>query len=94
MENEWAEAGRDSRLRLARLNFQARTGAGTNDVYRSVDLKQDWKLYPLDAQSAERDDQCQYSRAYLIGFAGAEALGLLCHVCFMGYLLYNEATPS
>ena len=47
--NEQADAGRDCRTRLARLNSQARTRTGKNIHFPcSADHEQDWQPYPVD----------------------------------------------
>ena len=48
VENEQADARRDGRTRLARLNSQARTS--------SADHEQGWQPYPVDRYSAICDD--------------------------------------
>ena len=51
--DEQADAGRDSRTRLARPNSQARTGTqGSIHFTCSADHVQDWQLYPIDAYSS------------------------------------------
>ena len=42
-----ADAGRDCRNRLARPNYQARTGTGKNNFPCSADHEQDWQPYPV-----------------------------------------------
>ena len=47
--DEQADAGRDGRTRLARPNFQARTGTGKNAIFPCLaDHEQDWQPYPVD----------------------------------------------
>ena len=62
VENEQAGAGRDGRTRLARPNYQARTG--TEKYYFhfpcSADHEQDWHHYPVDPYSAICDDHTYY----------------------------------
>ena len=54
--DEQADAGRDSRTRLARPNSQARTGTGEYYFPCSADHEQDWQPYPVDPYSAICDD--------------------------------------
>ena len=63
MENERAGAGRDSRTYFARPNSQARAwGQEKFDFSCSADHEQDWRPYPVDAQSAESDDHITTSQ--------------------------------
>ena len=57
MENEQADAGRESRTRLARPNSQPRKGTqGRIHFQCSADHEQDWQPYPVDPYSAISDD--------------------------------------
>ena len=52
MENEQADAERDDSTRLARPNYQARTGTEEIDFPCSADHEQDWQPYLVDRYSA------------------------------------------
>ena len=56
MENEQADPGRDGLTRLARPNYQARTGTGKCSFSCSTDHEQDWQPYPVDPSLAICDD--------------------------------------
>ena len=47
-ENERADAGRDSRTRLARSNSQARTGTGKHSFSCLTDHERHWQPCPVD----------------------------------------------
>ena len=53
MENERADARQDSRTCLTKPNFHPRTGTWKSNFGYSPEHKQDWRLYPFNAQSAE-----------------------------------------
>ena len=57
--DEQADAGRDSRNRLARPNYQARTGTESININFpcSADHEQDWQPYPVDPYSGMSDDE-------------------------------------
>ena len=58
--DEQADAGRDGWTRLARPNYQARTGTGEYYFPCSADHEQDWHPYPVDPYSAICDDHTYY----------------------------------
>ena len=60
--DEQADAGRDCRTRLARPNFQARTGTGKNSFPSSADHEQDWQPYPVDPYSCY---MCDYTYIHI-----------------------------
>ena len=60
-----ADAGRDGRICLARLDSQARTGTGTNNFPYSADNEQrNWQPLPADSFSALSYDQT-YINTYI-----------------------------
>ena len=46
--DEQADAGRDSRARLAKPNYQARTGTEKHSFPCSADHEQDWQPHPIN----------------------------------------------
>ena len=56
MKNERAGTERDRRPRLARSNYQARTGTRGERTPCSAGPKQDWQLYQVDPYSVESAD--------------------------------------
>ena len=75
VERARADAGRDGRTRLARPNSQARTGTGKICLPFSSDQEeQDWQPYPVDAQSAERDDDTLNTKHYCLHIISFYAL--------------------
>ena len=61
VENEQADAERNCRTRLARLNSQPRTGTQGNIHFpSSADYEQYWQPYPVDAHSVICDDHTTY----------------------------------
>ena len=90
MGNEQADAGRDGRTRLARLNSQARTGIRRYIFSCSADHEQDWQPYPVDPYPAILCDNHSYFLPghFLLSKCFFELLTKICSREWAMYLIY------